>query len=95
MALCDEVETLYREGIDRSKVAHWIASYELMRSYVPAHPSSAWAKGPDALPLDGPPKELVNAVLPDEFPLNVFYEALRKKLGDVISSTSGITGAAA
>jgi hypothetical protein len=95
LALCDEVETLYREGIDRSKVAHWIASYELMRSYVPAHPSSTWAKGPDALPLDGPPKELVNAVLPDEFPLNVFYEALRKKLGDVIASTSGITGAAA
>jgi hypothetical protein len=95
LALCDEVETLYREGIDRSKVAHWIASYELVRSYVPAHPSSTWAKGPDALPLDGPPKELVNAVLPDEFPLNVFYEALRKKLGDVIASTSGITGAAA
>jgi hypothetical protein len=95
VALCDEVETLYREGIDRSKVAHWLASYELVRSYVPAHPSSTWAKGPDALPLDGPPKELVNAVLPDEFPLNVFYEALRKKLGDVIASTSGITGAAA
>ena len=31
-------------------------------------------------------------MLPDEFPLNVFYEALRKKLGDVIASTSGITG---
>jgi hypothetical protein len=95
VALCDEVETLYREGIDRSKVAHWIASYELMRGYVPAHPMSTWAKGPDALPLDGPPKELVNAVLPDEFPLNVFYEALRTKLGDVIASTSGITGSAA
>jgi len=95
VALCDEVETLYREGIDRSKVAHWIASYELMRSYVPAHPTSTWAKGPEALPLDGPTKELVNAVLPDEFPLNVFYEALRKKLGDVIASTSGITGTAA
>jgi hypothetical protein len=94
VALCEEVETLYREGIDRSKVAHWLASYELMRGYVPAHPSSTWAKGTDALPLDGPPKELVNAVLPDEFPLNVFYEALRKKLGDVIASTSGITGAA-
>ncbi len=95
VALCDEVETLYRDGIDRSKVAHWLASYELVRAYVPAHPSSTWAKGPQALPLDGPPKELVNAVLPDEFPLNVFYEALRKKLDDVIASTSGITGAAA
>ena len=36
-----------------------------------------------------------SAVLPDEFPLNVFYEALRKKLADVIESTQGITGAAA
>jgi hypothetical protein len=95
VGLCDEVETLYREGIDRSKVAHWLASYELMRGYVPAHPTSTWAKGPEALPLDGPTKELVNAVLPDEFPLNVFYEALRKKLGPVIASTSGITGTAA
>jgi hypothetical protein len=34
-------------------------------------------------------------VLPDEFPLNVFYEALRTKLGGVIASTSGITGSAA
>ena len=30
-------------------------------------------------------------MLPDEFPLNVFYEALRKKLADVIADTSGIT----
>jgi hypothetical protein len=89
--LCEEVEKLYRSGIDRSKVGHWIASYELMSSYVPAHPSSTWAKGPEALPLDGPPKGLTDAVLPDEFPLNVFFEALRKKLGDVVASTSGIT----
>lgn len=89
--LCDLVEKLYRDGIDRSRVAHWLASYELMSSYVEPHPASVWAKGPAALPLDGPPKELTNAVLPDEFPLNVFYESLRRKLDDVIASTSGIT----
>ena len=44
-----------------------------------------------ALPLDGPPKGLTDLVQPDEFPLNVFYEALRKKMADVIASTSGIT----
>jgi len=52
-----------------------------------------WAqatKGAGALPLDGPPKELVNLVLPDEFPLNVFFDALRRKLSDVIASTKGI-----
>ena len=86
-----EVEALYREGIDRSRVAHWLASYELVSHYVPTHPSSTWARGTVALPLDGPPKGLTDAVLPDEFPLNVFYEALRKKLADVIAETSGIT----
>src|SRR3989440_2898191 len=30
-------------------------------------------------------------VLPDEFPLSMFYEALAKKLRDVIASTKGIT----
>jgi hypothetical protein len=29
-------------------------------------------------------------VLPDEFPLNVFFDALRRKLSDVIASTKGI-----
>ena len=32
-------------------------------------------------------------MLPDEFPLSMFYEALRKKLGDVIADTTGITAA--
>jgi hypothetical protein len=72
-------------------VAHWLASYELVSHYVPTHPSSTWAQGTIALPLDGPPQGLTDAVLPDEFPLNVFYEALRKKLADVIADTSGIT----
>ena len=31
--------------------------------------------------------------MPDEFPLNVFYEALRKKLAGTIESTRGMTGA--
>jgi hypothetical protein len=90
--LCELVEKLYRDGIDRSRVAHWLAAYELVSRYVAPHPASVWAQGPSALPLDGPPKELTNAVLPDEFPLNVFYESLRRKLDDVVTSTAGITG---
>nr|WP_246104587.1 DUF6421 family protein [Rudaeicoccus suwonensis] len=93
VALCDEVETLYRSGIDRSRVGHWLASYEFVSSYVAPHPASTWARGADALPLDGPVKELTNLVQPDEFPLNVFYEALRKKMATVIASTAGITAA--
>lgn len=92
VALSDEVETLYREGIDRSRVGHWMAAHAFVAGYVAPHPASAWAKGADHLPLDGPPKGLTDLVQPDEFPLNVFYEALRKKLAPVIESTRGLTG---
>lgn len=91
VALADEVDALYRTGIDRSKVGQWLTSYALVSRYVAPHPRSTWAKGPDALPLDGTTKELVDLALPDEFPLNVFYEALRKKLAAVVAGTSGIT----
>jgi hypothetical protein len=90
-----EVETLYRDGIDRSRVGYWLAGHEFVARYVAPNPVSVWARGAAALPLDGPPKGLVDLVLPDEFPLNVFYEALRRKLGDVIDSTRGITAVTA
>ncbi|MFC1435298.1 DUF6421 family protein [Streptacidiphilus sp. N1-3] len=96
--LCTEIETLYRDGIDRPKTAHWIAAYELVSRYLTPHPASVWAKGADALPLTGHSdnkalnKALCDAVLPDEFPLSMFYEALSKKLSGVIASTTGITG---
>ncbi|MFC1403610.1 MULTISPECIES: DUF6421 family protein [Streptacidiphilus] len=96
--LCTEIETLYRDGIDRPKTAHWIAAYQLVSRYLTPHPASVWAKGPDALPLTEHSdakslnKALCDAVLPDEFPLSMFFEALSKKLGGVIASTTGITG---
>ncbi|GAB2626522.1 DUF6421 family protein [Streptomyces capparidis] len=93
--LCGEIEKLYRDGIDRPKLVHWLAAYDLVSAYLAPHPGSVWAKGPDALPLDQPPRKLVDQVLPDEFPLSMFYEALAKKLGDVIASTRGITAQAA
>ena len=92
-ALCAEVDTLYREGIDRSRLGHWIASYEFVSALVPPHPQSVWAQGPQALP--GELKDAVDAVLPDEFPLNVFYESLRKALTPTIDAARGITGAVA
>jgi hypothetical protein len=92
-ALCDEVETLYREGIDRSRLGHWLAAYEFVSSLVPPHPKSVWAQGARAIPDDT--KAAVDAVMPDEFPLNVFYESLRKALAPTIDSARGITGIAA
>lgn len=89
--LCGEIEKLYRDGIDRPKLVHWFAAYDLVSGYLSPHPGSVWAKGPDALDLGLPPRKLVDEVLPDEFPLSMFYEALAKKLRDVIASTKGIT----
>lgn len=88
--LAAAIDALYREGIDRSRLGHWLAAHEFVASLVPPHPGSVWAQGPQALPTE--PREAVNAVLDDEFPLSVFYEALRKKLKPVIDSTVGITG---
>ncbi|MDX6243777.1 MAG: hypothetical protein QOE76_1500 [Frankiales bacterium] len=89
--LCLEVEKLYHDGIDRSKVGHWMAAHEFVSRYVPVHPASVWAQGVNALPSQDEPRKMVDEVLPDEFPLNVFYEALRRKLGDVVESAAGIT----
>ncbi|MEV4892094.1 DUF6421 family protein [Nonomuraea sp. NPDC055795] len=83
-----EVEKLYRDSIDRSKIAHWLAAYDLVSAYVEPNPASTWAKGIQALPEEQ--KAKVDAVLSDEFPLSMFYEALRRKLADVVESTKGI-----
>ncbi|MFE5614767.1 DUF6421 family protein [Streptomyces sp. NPDC056524] len=91
--LCAEIEKLYRDGIDRPKLVHWLKAYDLVSTYLAPHPGSKWAKGSDALDLTLPPRKLVDDVLPDEFPLSMFYEALSKKLKDVIASTKGITAA--
>ncbi|SEB78823.1 hypothetical protein SAMN04489806_1777 [Paramicrobacterium humi] len=92
VALGEAINELYWRSIDRPKTAHWLAAYELVRSVLEPHPASAWARGLDDDVLLGPPRGLTDAVLDDEFPLSMFYEALSKKMGDVIESTSGITG---
>jgi len=89
IALGREIEELYWRSIDRPKTAHWLAAYELVSATVTPHPASNWAKR--ELPLDGPPKGFTDAVLDDEFPLSMFYEALSKKMSGVIESTEGIT----
>ncbi len=85
------IEQLYWRSIDRPKIAHWLAAYELVAGTVEPHPASAWKAGD--LPLTGLPRELTDLVMDDEFPLSMFYEAFEKKMRDVIASTSGITGA--
>ncbi|WP_196866233.1 MULTISPECIES: DUF6421 family protein [unclassified Arthrobacter] len=95
IALGEKIEQLYWRSIDRPKIAHWLAAYQLVTDTVTPHPASVWAKGPDALELTGPPRGLTDAVLDDEFPLSMFFEALDRKMKPVIESTAGITGTAA
>ncbi len=87
--LGEAIELLYWKSIDRPKIAHWLAAYELVSSVVEPHPASAWKAGD--LPLEGTPRQLTDLVMDDEFPLSMFYEAFEKKMRDVIASTKGIT----
>ena len=92
VALGDAIDDLYWHSIDRPKVAHWLAAYELVRGTLTPHPASQWARGlPDEI-LAGAPKGYTDAVLDDEFPLSMFFETLDKKMKPVIESTVGIRG---
>jgi len=92
IALSDAINELYWRSIDRPKTAHWLAAYDLVRTTLAPHPASLWARGlPDEI-LAGLPKGYTDAVLDDEFPLSMFFEALDKKMKSVIESTAGITG---
>ena len=90
IALSDAINELYWQSIDRPKMAHWLAAYDLVAATLTPNPASRWAVRD--LPLEGPPRLLTDAVMDDEFPLSMFYEALAKKMTGVIESTSGITG---
>ncbi|MBT1623592.1 hypothetical protein KK101_12925 [Curtobacterium flaccumfaciens pv. oortii] len=92
IALSDQINELYRRSIDRPKSAHWLAAYEMLTRTLTPHPASRWARGLPEETLAGMPKGYTDAVLDDEFPLSMFYEALNKKMAAVIASTAGITG---
>ena len=83
-ALRERVQTLYHSGIDRSKVAQWTAAHDLVSEYVPPAESSVWAKDRRDLPEVEEPKELVDLVRDDEFPLSLFYAQLGPKLAPAL-----------
>lgn len=92
VALSDAIDELYWRSIDRPKTAHWLAAYDLVRTTLTPNPASRWARGlPDEI-LAGAPKGYTDAVMDDEFPLSMFFEALDKKMKPVIESTAGING---
>ena len=83
-----KVNELYRSGIEKSRILFWKDAHTLVSDLVAPHPASHWAKGID---FNLEPRKLVDEVLADEFPLNMFYESLAKKLAPVIETTKGIT----
>jgi hypothetical protein len=74
------VQDLYHSGIDRSKLGQWIAAHDLVSKYVPPAETSAWARARRDLPEVEEPKQLVDLVRDDEFPLSLFYSQLAPKL---------------
>lgn len=88
--LRDEIEELYRNGINMSKLNYWISAYDLVTRYLEPDITSEWRKGIYFSNIDL--KDLLNKILPDEFPLNLFHTALKNKLEDTIESCKGING---
>jgi hypothetical protein len=80
VALREAVQELYRTGIDRSKVAHWIAAHELVSTYVAPATDSEWVRGNRTLTDESDPKAWIDRVRDDEFPLSMFYLQLKAKL---------------
>jgi hypothetical protein len=80
-----EVETLYREGIDRSKLAQWGAAHDLVARYVPAAAGSRWSRDVRAYLDVEDPRPYIDDVAPDEFPLSMFYTSLKAKLEPVLA----------
>jgi hypothetical protein len=84
-ALRERVQNLYHSGIDRSKLGQWIAAHDLVATYVPPAAGSRWAAEGRDLPEVTEPKELVDLVKDDEFPLSLFYVQLKQKLEPVLT----------
>jgi hypothetical protein len=83
-----KVHDLYHSGIDRSKLGQWIAAHDLVSGYVAPAEGSVWAKESRDLPEVEEPKQLVDLVKDDEFPLSLFYVQLQRKLEPVLTRPS-------
>jgi hypothetical protein len=86
--LRERVQDLYHSGIDRSKLGQWIAAHDLVAEYVPPAESSVWAAATRDLPEVEEPKQLVDLVKDDEFPLSLFYAQLSPRLAPALERPS-------
>jgi len=79
-ALRHEIEVLYRDGIDMSRVAYWIAAHDLVSRYVTPNVNSQWQKERRVYSDEADVKAWIDRVNDDEFPLSTFYLSYMKKL---------------
>jgi hypothetical protein len=79
-ALRHDVEALYREGIDRTKLQHWTAAHDLVAASVPAAAGSKWSAPVREFTDVEDPRSYIDLVREDEFPLSIFYSSLKAKL---------------
>ena len=75
-----EIAELYRSGIDRTKLQHWAAAHDMISRWVPPAAGSKWAAPVRELAEVADPRPYCDLVLPDEFPLSIFYSSLKAKL---------------
>jgi hypothetical protein len=78
--LREMVEELYRHGIETSKVTYWIAAHDLVARYVTPNLESQWRREARVFSDEAEPRAWIDRVLDDEFPLNMFYDSLKKKV---------------
>jgi len=81
IGLRDEIFALYKDGIDRTKLQHWAAAHDLVARFVPPASGSKWVAGLRNFAEVEDPRPYCDEVLPDEFPLSIFYSALARALG--------------
>ena len=78
--LRDEILELYKQGIDRTKLQHWAAAHDLIAANVAPATGSKWTAAHRELAEIDDPRPYCDLVLPDEFPLSIFYSSLKAKL---------------
>jgi hypothetical protein len=67
-------------GIDRSKLAHWIAGHDLVAARVAPAAGSRRAAGAREFDEAEDPRGYLDLIPPDEYPLSIFYSSLKTKL---------------
>ncbi len=80
VALREQIEDLYRTGINRTKLQHWAAAHDLIAGVLAPATGSNWVAGVRAFTEVEDPRPYCDLVLADEFPLSIFYSTLKSKL---------------